>query len=173
MVVHGISMGAATTMMLAGDVDTDRPYFKCFVEDCGYTSVWDEFAHELRGIFHLPTFPLMPATSLLCRLRLGWGFTEASALRQVAHSTLPMLFIHGDADDFVPTAMVYPLYEAKPDPKEIWVVPGVAHAQAFKTFPEEYTERVCEFVSRYIPCQEEGEAVAPTGSEPVISSPQP
>lgn len=165
MVVHGISMGAATTMMLAGEVehgevqhgeverdaDQPRPYLRCFVEDCGYTSVWDEFAYELRGIFHLPAFPLMYSTSLLCRLRLGWSFGEASALRQVEQCTRPMLFIHGDADTYVPTAMVYPLYEAKPEPKELWIVPGVAHAQAFKTFPEEYTQRVCDFVRRYLP----------------------
>ena len=35
MVVHGISMGAATTMMLSGE--TLPPYVKCLVEDCGYT----------------------------------------------------------------------------------------------------------------------------------------
>lgn len=46
MVVHGISMGAATTMMVAGE--PQRPYVKCFVEDCGYTSVWDEFSNELK-----------------------------------------------------------------------------------------------------------------------------
>ena len=44
-VVHGISMGAATTMMLSGE---ELPtYIKCFVEDCGYTSVWDQFEKEL------------------------------------------------------------------------------------------------------------------------------
>lgn len=41
MVVHGISMGAATTMMVSGEPQPD--YVKCFVEDCGYTSVWDQF----------------------------------------------------------------------------------------------------------------------------------
>ena len=48
-VVHGISMGAATTMMLAGDPQPE--YIKCFVEDCGYTSVWDEFKNELKEQF--------------------------------------------------------------------------------------------------------------------------
>lgn len=40
-VVHGISMGAATTMMTAGESTPDN--VKAFVEDCGYTSVWDIF----------------------------------------------------------------------------------------------------------------------------------
>ena len=42
MVVHGISMGAATTMMVSGEVEHgihQQPFIKCFVEDCGYTSV--------------------------------------------------------------------------------------------------------------------------------------
>ena len=61
-----------------------------------------------------------------------------------------MLFIHGDADDFVPTRMVYPLFEAKPGEKELWVVPGAAHALSYRDNPEEYTRRVAEFVGRYI-----------------------
>ena len=52
MVVHGISMGAATTMMVSGEVEHgihQQPFIKCFVEDCGYTSVWDEFRGELKA----------------------------------------------------------------------------------------------------------------------------
>ena len=149
MVVHGISMGAATTMMVSGEAQ--QPYVKCFVEDCGYTSVWDQFAKELRGQFSLPTFPLLHVASWLCDLRYGWNFREASALGQVARCDRPMLFIHGDADDFVPTRMVYPLYEAKPGEKELWVVPGAAHAVSYRDNREEYTRRVGAFVEKYIP----------------------
>ncbi|EKC68011.1 alpha/beta hydrolase, partial [human gut metagenome] len=56
----------------------------------------------------------------------------------------------GDADDYVPTWMVYPLYEAKPGEKELWVVPGATHAMSYRDNPEEYTRRVGEFVGRYI-----------------------
>lgn len=149
MVVHGISMGAATTMMVSGEAQ--QPYVKCFVEDCGYTSVWDQFAKELRGQFSLPTFPLLHVASWLCDLRYGWNFREASALGQVARCDRPMLFIHGDVDDFVPTRMVYPLYEAKPGEKELWVVPGAAHAMSYRDNREEYTRRVGAFVEKYIP----------------------
>ena len=149
MVVHGISMGAATTMMVSGEAQ--QPYVKCFVEDCGYTSVWDQFSKELREQFSLPAFPLLHVASWLCDLRYGWNFREASALRQVARCDRPMLFIHGDADDFVPTRMVYPLYEAKPGEKELWVVPGAAHAMSYRDNREEYTRRVGAFVEKYIP----------------------
>ena len=66
-VVHGVSMGAATTMCVSGEELPD--YVRCFVEDCGYTSVWDQFAKELDEQFGLPTFPLMNATSILCNIR--------------------------------------------------------------------------------------------------------
>ena len=153
MVVHGISMGAATTMMLAGEIErgqTQQPFIKCLIEDCGYTTVWDEFCNELSNQFGLPAFPLMHLTNLLCKQKYGWSFQEASALEAIKHSTLPMLFIHGAEDDFVPTNMVYSLYDAKPQPKELWVVPGVDHAHSYRDQKQEYTARVKTFVDQYI-----------------------
>lgn len=149
MVVHGISMGAATTMMVSGE-QAQPEYVKCYVEDCGYTSVWDEFSYQLKDMFHLPPFPLMYSTNALCRFEYGWDFKEASAVKQVAKCHLPMLFIHGDADTYVPTWMVYELYKAKPEPKELWIVPGATHAMSYRDDTEEYVNKVRLFVDKYI-----------------------
>ena len=92
----------------------------------------------------------MYTTSWLCEKKYGWNFKEASSLKQVAKSQLPMLFIHGDKDTYVPTWMVYSLYEAKPEPKELWIVPGAAHAVSYQENKQEYTDRVRAFVGRYI-----------------------
>ncbi len=147
-VIHGVSMGAATTMCVSGE---DTPgYIRCFVEDCGYTSVWDEFSGELRTLFGLPEFPMMHATSLLCKLVHGWGFKEASPLKQVAKCSKPMLFIHGDNDSYVPTDMVYPLYDAKPGEKELWLAPGSKHAVSYMDHKAEYTRRVLEFTEKHL-----------------------
>lgn len=148
MVVHGISMGAATTMMVSGE--PQKGYVRCFVEDCGYTSVWDEFSHELKGRFGLPDFPLLHIANWLCGVEHGWTFKDASALEQIKKCRLPMLFIHGSADDFVPTWMVYELFEAKPYPKEIWVVPDATHAMSYRDNRDEYVWRVRNFTSKYI-----------------------
>lgn len=148
-VVHGISMGAATTMMVSGE--TLPAYIRCFVEDCGYTSVWEQFKKELKEQFGLPAFPLLYTASWLCEWQNGWNFKEASAIRQVAKCRKPMLFIHGDQDDFVPTYMVYQLYDAKPAPKELWIAPGVDHANSYFRYPEEYTARIKSFTGKYIP----------------------
>jgi fermentation-respiration switch protein FrsA (DUF1100 family) len=147
-VFHGISMGAATVMMASGE---PQPRFvKCYVEDCGYTSVWDEFSYELNTAFGLPKFPLLYATSYLCKLKYGWNFKEASALKQVKKCRLPMLFIHGDKDTYVPSKMVISLYEAKPNPKEYWIVCGATHAMSYHNEQKAYTEKIRHFTNKYL-----------------------
>lgn len=148
-VVHGISMGAATTMNVAGE--TEAPGMqdvRCFVEDCGYTSVWDEFSYELDEMFGLPEFPLLYSASALCGLKYGWTFGQASPLRQVAKVRKPMLFIHGGNDTFVPTRMVFPLYNAKPAPKYLIVFHGSAHAKSYHDHRVDYEKAVINFVGK-------------------------
>ena len=135
-------------MMVSGELQPS--YVKCFVEDCGYTSVWEQFEGELKVQFNLPAFPLLHVANWLCKLKYDWSFSEASAVEQLKKANLPMLFIHGDQDDFVPTSMVYDLYDAKPEPKELWVVAGVDHAHSYRDNKEEYTGKVKEFVGKYI-----------------------
>ena len=147
LVVHGVSMGAATTMMLSGDELPE--YFRAFVEDCGYSSVWDQFAHNLKDSFHLPPFPVLNSASIVCRRKYGWDFKEASSVDQLAKCDRPMLFIHGDKDDFVPFEHLYKNYDAKTQGyKEMWVAPGSEHAMAFKDHPVEYTQHVRDFLAR-------------------------
>lgn len=148
MVVHGISMGAATTMCVSGE--KLPAYVKCFVEDCGYTSVSDEFAKQIKDQFNLPPFPLINVASGICKMRYGWSFDEASPLKQVAKCKLPMLLIHGNKDDFVPYSMLMPLFKAKPRPKEIYIARGSRHARAFRDHPDEYIAKVRGFVEQYI-----------------------
>ena len=123
---------------------------RCFVEDCGYTSVWEQFKKELKEQFNLPAFPLLYTASWICELQNGWNFHEASAIEQVKKCDKPMFFIHGDKDDFVPTYMVNEVYAAKSEPKEIWIVPETDHATSYKNYPEEYTKRVKAFTDKYI-----------------------
>lgn len=151
-ILHGVSMGAATVMNTAGEHLPKS--VKCAIEDCGYTSVWGEFSYELQSQFGLPVFPLMYTTSMLCKLRYGWSFQEASPLKQVAKTYLPMLFIHGDVDDFVPTRMVKPLYNAHHGTdKELWLTHGAGHAQSFTKHKNGYYHKVMEFTKKYVSLQ--------------------
>ena len=146
-VIHGVSMGAATTMCVSGEKMPECVKNIRFIEDCGYTSVWDEFSYELKEEFGLSDFPLMYATSLLCKIKYGWSFGEASSIKQVGKCPYPMLFIHGDNDTFVPSEMVHPLYEAKQGEKEIWITKGTEHARSYADYCEEYVKRIRAFIS--------------------------
>ncbi len=147
MVVHGVSMGAATTMMLSGDELPD--YYKAFVEDCGYTSVWDQFAHNLKDQFHLGPWPVLNSADIVCQKKYGWSFKEASSVAQLAKCERPMLFIHGDKDDFVPFGDLQKNYDAKVKGyKEMWIAEGSEHAMAYKDHPAEYVAHVRAFLNK-------------------------
>ncbi len=146
-VVHGISMGAATTMMLSGEPDLPI-YVRCLVEDCGYTSVWDEYNY-LRKFIFLSEKGLQKASDY-CLDTYGWDFKTASCIKQVAKCDRPMLFIHGNPDRFVPTKFVYELYDAKTmGYKELWLSEGAKkHAEAYLANMDEYTFRLKAFIAK-------------------------
>ncbi|MDO3412296.1 alpha/beta hydrolase [Saccharibacillus sp. CPCC 101409] len=143
-VLHGISMGGATVMMTSGE--DLPPQVKAIVEDCGYTSVKDELAYQMKRMYKLPAFPMLPATEALTRFKAGYSFTEASALSQVRRCRTPMLFIHGSNDQFVPTSMVHELYEACPSEKELLIVDGAGHGDSFLIDKPLYTRSVTKFL---------------------------
>lgn len=148
MVLHGVSMGAATVMYCSGDKSLPA-FVKGIVEDCGYESVWAELRHQLREQFHLPAVPMLYAASGVNKLCHSWRIGEASAVESVSRSTVPMLFIHGDADTFVPTWMVVPCFKAKhKGDKMIWIAAGSKHAESCSDHPSEYASRVAAFASR-------------------------
>ncbi|QGG55760.1 alpha/beta hydrolase [Paenibacillus sp. B01] len=147
-VLHGISMGGATVCMTAGEALP--PQVKAIVADCPYTSVKDELTFQLKRMYKLPPFPFLPLTSALTKLLAGYSFGEASALEQVRRAGVPMLFIHGGADTFVPTWMGVKLHEACPQPKELLVVPGAEHGAARQKAPEQYDAAVRAFLERWL-----------------------
>ena len=139
-------------MMVSGEVEHgqyQQPFIKCFVEDCGYTSD-GRVSRRTESTVQPARLPSSAYSKLALPARVRMGLPGSLCFGASKKCTLPMLFIHGDADTFVPTWMVYPLYEAKPEPKELWIVPGATHAMSYKDYPQEYTEHVKKFVGKYI-----------------------
>ena len=135
-------------MMASGE---DLPSnVKAIIEDCGYSSVWDEFSYQLQAIFHLPSFPIMQFSSVVTKLKAGYTLGEASALDQVAKSKTPMLFIHGDNDTFVPSTMLNNVYEAANGPKQKLLVEGAGHGEAESVAGELYWETIQHFLETYM-----------------------
>lgn len=148
-IIHGVSMGSATTMMTTGEDLPDNVV--AAVADCGYTSAWEEYQAQIGPMFHLPDFPLLYAANTVSKLRGNFDFKEAAPIKAIVHSKTPTLFIHGEADTFVPYEMMVPLYEAcgAPD-KDMLSVPNATHAASAFFEPEMYWNKVREFIGKYI-----------------------
>ena len=145
MVLHGVSMGAATVMFTAGEELPD--YVKCFVEDCGYNSVRGQFSKNLTDMSKFIPHDLLNSASIVTHKEFGWYFKDADANKTLARCTKPMLFIHGDADDFVPFSNLQKNFDAKRKGYKVkWVAPGAVHANSYAKYPEEYTHQVDEFL---------------------------
>lgn len=142
--VHGISMGAATVVMAAGEGLPEN--VRAVVSDCAFTDVEGIMRHQLTSRVDDSAAALCFGGSLVTKLRTGSGWREASALEMAARSSVPMLFIHGGADDFVPTEMAYELYAAAGGEKAIFIVPGALHAQSMYKDTENYWIMVFDFV---------------------------
>ena len=147
-VLHGISMGGATVLMTSGEILPEQ--VKAVVSDCAFTSVYDELSWQLNRIYHLPAFPLLDSTSLLSSIIAGYSFKEASALEQVKKTKLPILFIHGGGDTFVPHEMAQMLYAAAACEKELLIIPGAGHGLASAVDSRKFEACVADFLKRYI-----------------------
>jgi len=147
-ILYGISMGASTVMMTTGENIPSN--VKLAIEDCGYTSVWDEFANTLKLTFKLPTFPILNVANQITKNKAGYDFKEASAIEQIKKSKTPTLFIHGDKDKFVPFWMLDKLYEAAKCEKQKLVIEGAKHAQSSEINQELYWNTIEQFIKKYI-----------------------
>lgn len=147
-VLYGLSMGGATVMNVSGEELPSN--VKAIVEDCGYSSVSKELAHQMKRMYKLPQYPFLPMVSFVTKMKAGYWFEEANPKKQVQKSKTPIFFIHGDEDDFVPTHMAYEVFHATTAPKELYIVPGAAHAYGYVTDKEEYRFRIKRFIDKYL-----------------------
>ena len=146
--LFGISMGGATVMMLSGEKRLPVQV-KAIIEDCGYTSVADELTYQLKQMYKLPKIPFIPVASVISKFKAGYSFYEASSIKQLSKNKLPVLFIHGGADKFVPTEMIYKNYAATKGPKDIFIVSGAGHGNSFTKDKAGYTKKVTHFLEQY------------------------
>lgn len=143
----GISMGASTVLM-AANLELPRRV-RGIVADCGFTSPWDIMAHVARKDYKLPAFPLLGVVDLMARAWAGCGLKEADARKALAETGLPVLFIHGKADDFVPLSMTEENYRACAGEKEKFLVEGAGHAQSFARDTEGCEKKIAGFLEKF------------------------
>ena len=143
LILTGISMGAATVMMAAGE--ELPPQIQYVLADCGYTSPREIISKVMRDL-KLPPALLYPCATLGARIFGGFNLNEDSPLAAMARCKLPVVFAHGDADDFVPYDMSVRLCEVCTGRhKKLVTIRGAGHGLAFPVARDEYVAALAEF----------------------------
>ncbi len=139
----GVSMGAATVLMTAG---FELP--KCvkgIVADCGYTSPCDIWKHVLEKNIGMSYNVRKKTINKLCAKKLKCNANDYSATEAMRECNVPVLFIHGTADSFVPIEMTYENYKACKSKKRLFIVPGAEHAMSYFVDKDGYEEALKNF----------------------------
>lgn len=143
----GVSMGAATVMMTA---ERELPENVVGVlADCGYTSA-EAIIKDIMHRMKLPVPLLYPFVVLGGLIYGGFNVNKASPIEAVKKSRLPILFFHGDTDDFVPHAMSLENYEACTSDKRMVTIAGAGHGLCYPVDPEGYLAAMREFLEPYL-----------------------
>ena len=146
--LEGMTRGPSTVMM-AAELALP-PSVVGIIADCGYNSPWEELRHCIKYRYHLPVFPVLPLTELMCRLVAGYSLKGASAAASLANSPLPLLIIHGMDDDFVPATMTAENYAAAAGEKRQILVPGARHALSYLVDRERLEKELMDFIDSHV-----------------------
>lgn len=145
-ILCGISMGA-TTVMLASGKDLPKNVVGVLA-DCGFSTAKEIITAVIKKM-GLPPRLLYPFVRLGARIFGGFDPESDSAVEAVKRSRVPVIFIHGEEDDFVPCHMSRACFEACASKKKLVTVPGAGHGLAYLVDPELYLTSLAEFFPDY------------------------
>ena len=141
-ILTGISMGAATVMLAAGHLLPKNVIG--VLADCGYSSASD-IIKKVIGDLHLPSSIVYPLVRWAGKIYGGFDVEKSDVLSSVKKATVPIIFIHGESDDFIPHEMSKLLYENCNTKKCFLSVPGAGHGLAYPMDPDDYIAKVQKF----------------------------
>ncbi|MCR4893790.1 MAG: alpha/beta hydrolase [Eubacteriales bacterium] len=146
-ILTGISMGASTVLMASG---MELPSnVKGIIADCPFTEPMDIILTVGRSM-KLPEGFIRHFAKAAARIFGGFDISGASAIKAVKDTKVPVLLIHGEADDFVPCEMSRRIHEANPSMTELHTFPGAGHGVSFMVDEERYEELVVSFSKRVL-----------------------
>lgn len=143
-ILHGISMGGATVLMTSGL--NLPPSVKGIISDCAFTSAFEVFESVLKKTYHIPAFPILQIADKMAKSQAGYGLNECNAREEVKQAKIPILFIHGDADTFVPSWMCSEIYKNCASRKDILIIKGASHAECYYKDTKGYEGKVRSFL---------------------------
>jgi pimeloyl-ACP methyl ester carboxylesterase len=141
-ILTGISMGASTVLMAAGNELPQNVV--AVLADCGYTSAEEIIKVVIRQM-HLPPNLAYPFVMLGARLFGRFDLRQANATAALANCKVPVIFAHGDVDDFVPCHMSKANYDAYAGTKALVIIPGAGHGLCYLADPEGYLAQLKAF----------------------------
>jgi len=147
--LYGVSMGGATVLMTAGFGELKN--VKAIIADCAFTSPYEVFGHIMERDYHMPKKLVMGINSKITRKKAGYGFNDYSTLDALKNTSIPILFVHGSEDTFVPTDMSRENYEAYNGPKQLLIMENAGHAASYYENAELYEKTIEEFLGKYVP----------------------
>lgn len=143
LIITGISMGAATVMMAAGEKLPKNVI--CALADCGYNTA-KEIICKVIDEMKLPSKLIYPFVRLGAIIFGGFDPDSNSPEKALKNSNVPVIFIHGNNDAFVPCDMSRRLYEICTSKKKKFVtIDGAGHGLAYPVNKEKYVESLREF----------------------------
>lgn len=145
MYLVGISMGAATVLM-ASELELPEN-IKGIISDCGYSSP-RAIIQKVMAERHYPVKLVYPFVRLSGILFGGFDIDSAAAVTALRRCRVPVLFIHGEDDRFVPCEMTWENYTACAGEKYILTVPGAAHGLSYVVDHKGYSGAVRDFLRR-------------------------
>ena len=117
------------------------------VEDGGPTDFYHGAIFGLKHHAHLPPFPAIQMMNWRIKRRYGFGLKDVSPITRVAETDVPVMFIHGTADELVPVEMCPELFHAAKNPlSRMELFEGARHCQGHMCEPERYERVVQQFV---------------------------
>lgn len=144
----GMSMGASTLLFAAGE--DLPPNVRGITADCGFSSPAEILGHIIRQDYHLPPKLVLPLMEVWARVLGGFSFYECDSRKTLARSKIPVVFIHGTADTFVPCAMSQAGYDACAAQREIHLIEGADHGRGYLFEPDRLTKALVDFFNRNI-----------------------
>ena len=142
LVLTGISMGASTVLMAAGK--ELPPNVVGVLADCGFSSA-KKIIKKCAGDIHVPADLIYPFIKLGAKIFGHFDLEEYTPMEAMKTCKLPVIFLHGETDDFVPCDMSREIYDACQSPKRLVTVPNAGHGLVYVVDNDKYFREVCEF----------------------------
>lgn len=161
--LHGESMGAATVLLC---LEREKPVF--VMADCPFASSTLLFRHILRDQIHLPAFPILPMAAFLGRVQFQYNFPAVNPIQAVEKADVPICFMHGEADTFIPCEHSKLMIKKCRDPRSVLhLFPGAEHACSIASDPARYEALALEFLNGCMGAAEDAKAAAAEHKEEV------